>query len=584
MCVAALSGCTESNPVTASGPRILPSRNIVVSSSPTPDTRFYFLPPIGASPTSVGTPNPGLSPTVVVCTAAGVNVDGSCMKGDSIAVFTLSGGTQGEKVVVQDDSTYQVNWDASLYPNLLPPASSSAQYRITVWVGKLDMGYADVVVLNNSSTSTSYPGDVTMTNTQTLPIKFRIEGGPVCSADAVQCYTAFLTSQADTLIFGNSSEDSVGLALPAGAVSSPQSLAIERDAACTVPTGYEKFDPCWRFIVNNDTVGSYPLINGQTSPATVLLCPDAAGIANQDELVLYQSEYPYTDATPLPEAAVTYFTCPGQQTSWLDHVAGGRLAWLGRLVHPVVGLFTPTPLSAAHLGFGSNIGSFSNYQWALPFQLTPETLTTMDAGMGWTISVSVLVNWMHQAGAISDSTVTFTDSEGTTKTAVSDASGIATVQFTLPSVPEGYTVTASLPPASPVVFHVNVTMPPAYSFHFRPPMGSYTGATGPFVNDLEPTVEVCQLTGAGVCSKQAQVTYSGSDITVNGSQKQYQVNWSPADLKRMSNKTYLVQVDVDGYPLGHMLVAFTGTASDTLYVANIDNTIPIKFVVEQQGN
>ena len=128
---------------------------------------FYFLPPMVPSPSYSGTFDAALEPRVEVCELSGT----SC--GALVAQFTFGTGPNNVRVDAASQQ-YAVNWNTSL--SNLDPAK---HYRISVFVGTLRLGYADVDVvssgkeLKNVDTQEYIP----LVDDRTLPIKFRIETG-----------------------------------------------------------------------------------------------------------------------------------------------------------------------------------------------------------------------------------------------------------------------------------------------------------------------------------------------------------------------------------------------------------------------
>jgi hypothetical protein len=126
---------------------------------------FYFLPPMVSSPAYSGTFDGGLQPTVQICELVGT----AC--GPVIATYTTTSGTGGQTVQV-GTSSYQVSWHTNQF-NLDP----AKHYRISVYVGAFQLGFADVDVvstgkeLKNVDTQEYIP----LLDDRTLPIKFRIE-------------------------------------------------------------------------------------------------------------------------------------------------------------------------------------------------------------------------------------------------------------------------------------------------------------------------------------------------------------------------------------------------------------------------
>ncbi|HEU4558958.1 MAG TPA: Ig-like domain-containing protein [Longimicrobium sp.] len=125
------------------------------------DTKFYFLPPMVKNPKDDKKSADGrLQPTVEVCELA-------------------SGGACG-RVVERFENVpwlgnhYHVNFHAGRYT--LDPAK---RLRVTVYVGSLTMGWADVIVGRSARDFKGVDGEqyVTITTSQTLAIKFRIGEG-----------------------------------------------------------------------------------------------------------------------------------------------------------------------------------------------------------------------------------------------------------------------------------------------------------------------------------------------------------------------------------------------------------------------
>lgn len=128
---------------------------------------FYFLPPMVPNPSYSGTFDAGLQPRVEICELSG----GVCVT--TIAQYTTTSGTGGQTVQV-GTSSYQVSWHTNQF-NLDP----AKHYRISVFVGTFQLGFADVDVvatgkeLKNVDTGEYIP----LQDDRTLPIKFRIETG-----------------------------------------------------------------------------------------------------------------------------------------------------------------------------------------------------------------------------------------------------------------------------------------------------------------------------------------------------------------------------------------------------------------------
>jgi hypothetical protein len=142
------------------------------------NARFYWLPPIVAQPAYRGTPDPTLSPQVTICEWN--DPAGRC--GLVVADFTSSDGTGGQ--TVRYDATggfYSVNWDTKSCVSGACSLDPAKVYRIRVFVGRSQLGFADVDPEQNGSTLKNVDTDqyVALVNGRTLPVKFRIEQGAV---------------------------------------------------------------------------------------------------------------------------------------------------------------------------------------------------------------------------------------------------------------------------------------------------------------------------------------------------------------------------------------------------------------------
>lgn len=128
---------------------------------------FYFLPPMVSNPAYSGTFDGGLQPRVEICELAA----GACVT--TIAQYTTTSGTGGQTVQV-GTSSYQVNWHTNQF-NLDP----AKHYRISVYVGTFQLGFADVDVVSSGKELKNVDTEeyIPLQDDRTLPIKFRIETG-----------------------------------------------------------------------------------------------------------------------------------------------------------------------------------------------------------------------------------------------------------------------------------------------------------------------------------------------------------------------------------------------------------------------
>ena len=165
-----IAGCTgDAGKVL--GPSGGPSQTISDAAHAGAVPGFYFLPPMVTAPSFSGTFDPALSPRVEICELSGT----SC--GAVIATFTTTSGSGSEVVRVEAaQQHYIVNWKTGLF-NLDP----AKHYRIGVYVGTFQLGFADVDVVGSGRELKNVDTDeyIPLLDDRTLPIKFRIETGIV---------------------------------------------------------------------------------------------------------------------------------------------------------------------------------------------------------------------------------------------------------------------------------------------------------------------------------------------------------------------------------------------------------------------
>jgi len=134
------------------------------------DSKFFFLPPMVKNPKDdPRVADATLSPIVEVCELTAANVCGRL-----IDRYGPNGGSKTNENVRWLGNHYSVDFHAGAYT--LDP---SKRLRVTVRVDSLVMGWADVIVGTTAREFWSVDTDqfVTITTSQTLPIKFRIGEG-----------------------------------------------------------------------------------------------------------------------------------------------------------------------------------------------------------------------------------------------------------------------------------------------------------------------------------------------------------------------------------------------------------------------
>lgn len=168
----ALAGCIEVPmlPLPQAGTAVL----AVSDGTHDGNAHFFFLPPLVSSPSASasasGTFDASLEPEVEICIW-----DGSAC-GAVVATFNSQAGHGSETLRVDPEGgQYIVNWHVQ---DLLDdwPLDAGEGYRIRVLVGAQVLGWADVWIAPDARTR-RMSEDLLLVEGQTLPIKFRIEGG-----------------------------------------------------------------------------------------------------------------------------------------------------------------------------------------------------------------------------------------------------------------------------------------------------------------------------------------------------------------------------------------------------------------------
>jgi hypothetical protein len=144
---------------------------------------FFFLPPMVPDPSDACDPGEfdgTLQPVVEICQLGLECVVGTQPSGFPI-VYSMTDGPGSETVRVNDlvddlEKNYIVNWHTNEFGLL-----DTETYRVSVYVGMVRLGYADVKVYASAQAAKNANTgmDIALKDGRTLPIKFRIEHGAV---------------------------------------------------------------------------------------------------------------------------------------------------------------------------------------------------------------------------------------------------------------------------------------------------------------------------------------------------------------------------------------------------------------------
>src|SRR5438876_8760626 len=221
---------------------------------------FYWLPPMTRQPSFTGTFDGTLAPVVEISELGGVT---GCSN-RVVATFTTTTGPGSETVRVDlVNQLYIVNWSTKAF-NL----NSACTYRIRFLVAGLELGIADVDVVDNGAQLRRVDTDdfVPLLDDGTLPIKARVELGAVTFAltgDATACRPGrdcgegVVTPVPGQDVTVLTTAETAGLFIPAGALAEQVVVLIESrtDRPC-IPRdrmALPQFDDCYRYEVTPTT-------------------------------------------------------------------------------------------------------------------------------------------------------------------------------------------------------------------------------------------------------------------------------------------------------------------------------------------
>src|SRR3989454_1380264 len=453
---------------------------------------FYWLPPMTRQPSFTGTFDAKLSPTVEI---RELPAGTACGARDPITFTTTTG--PGSETIRVDGEMYIVNWHTKAF-NL----NSACTYRIRFLVAGLELGIADVDVVDNGAQLKRVDTDefVALLDDGTLPIKARVELGAVTFAltgDATACRSgrdcaeAVVTPGQDATVL--TTGQTAGLFIPAAALREHIVVLLESrtDRPC-IPLSslaLPQFNDCYRYVVDptasierpsvrQATEGeintSYSFGDGRDETLAdnviVGMCVEVGNLtpAQAARLDIFRFEPPEGPVNTIRDASAAFLPCdpnfgapPPVGASGVLH-QGWRLVMHG--LHSLLGARTAyASTSVIHLGLGGSTCCTSYFTWGIPGVMSPNGPTTFSGSPGSTVLPSVVVK--DSGGTpIAGAMVTFAVATGNgtivgTNPMTTGADGVAPVSWQLPSTAGPYSLTASAPGAagSPITFTATVT-------------------------------------------------------------------------------------------------------------------------------
>ncbi len=460
---------------------------------------FWWLAPIAPQPdrSGFGTFDPTLQPTVrIVCLKTTDSSVTSCDPGTALATFSLDNGG-----LTVNDSLYIASFDLSKQNPALalsaPDLSKYTTYRIEVLTPALGgglggphiFGFVDFRVGDNGTEAHALtrPDSVLgVTDTQTLPIKFRLDKGALAHelrqyTDGGLCGENCSVTQLDPngttdacLTQKGGTKDLTCLESTPGAVSGLTFLVIDQrslgqDGNCA-PGVTLKTDDCFRYVLLGNG-GSQTFFGGDPNQFVVYgICPIPSysnslvdGSVVDSHWRLLKADYDATtdswQVTAPNETEAPFLHCDVHGT---EETALGY-GPLGRVADKLLNWLVP-PVEASHFT-GGQLNGLSDLFWGLDAVIEAVEPTTFSALSGAIVQPTVKVVAVHPDPSnpepLSGMPVAFkiTSASGTSSLSsgtesgdsvmvTTDANGEASVDLTvLGAVGSSVTVEASSPQA-----------------------------------------------------------------------------------------------------------------------------------------
>jgi len=373
------AACSETGNVPTGNAPLRPQASVAANLP-----HFSFLPPL-AQATITGAFNPDLIPSVVVC-----HVDSATDACDAeLARYDF--GPNGVTVDPVNEQ-YQVNWQ-------IGGVTANELYRVSVlagyWPGAETLGSIDLLGTEGGGVADPVSG-VSRNVQSTLPIKFRLEQGLLCTTYAPDpnvnepCLVRVVGPAGGTFA---TADEMAGVTFPQDALNETHLLFIEQyepipgadggtseDQLC-LPSSFPQYGNCYRYRLEP------PLQQGEqfNFDVTVGVCPDPTvfqqGIFDQVDLYKWDEVDP-ASLTHLPEQLITFVNCPGTPY-YAPPSSLGFANRLPGLFKSLLQFVTPTPAYAGPVSpFGGGLKDFSRIGWLRPLALEKVSGDNQQAYLG----------------------------------------------------------------------------------------------------------------------------------------------------------------------------------------------------------
>jgi len=315
---------------------------------------FFFLSPLFQNPSNDPNYEPAafngaLRPAVEICElgAPAPDLTRECIAGPPIKRFA-----PGTVNVSTADQLYHVNWNTD-ESNL----NVTKFYRIEVLVGPTLLGFADIdPVTSGKDLKNVQTGEyIGLVDGKTLPIKFRIESGALCSTDGTPCASETITlaqgGGIELVVPGEDFHFDVRAGTQATSNGQPVTEVTFNLETCDgIDVDLPKVGECLRVTALYDAAGTALNLS---LPILISMCSYGVIDEGQQELLtLHQQDGDLIRALPHAQPNCDVI---GARTAESSNVAARGLSWLRDLA---VKAFTPQKLYAStrtavlHLGGG----------------------------------------------------------------------------------------------------------------------------------------------------------------------------------------------------------------------------------------
>jgi hypothetical protein len=361
-------GCMDTGPST--GPGGLSEQLGALLSDGSTDGEFQgflFLPPLVGSPDKGGqSPIPGLAPHAEVCLLDTSGSEWVCEAGPAFRTF-------GPSAIAYDGDHYKVEWDTKdpAHGEILTSDPNGIQftYRLTVFLGSLQLGFVDLQFGSNGGTAKNLSTNdvVGLKDGRTVPVNFFIGGSLETDLGCItgyDCQVATFPAGEETLILTRDG-DAV-LYIPAGATSGTGTI-VARIAEvpadmCDLGVDLPWYNSCYEYDLFPDQVLSMPVIVAQCIDTSSV----PAGRLGELQLGARHDDPP----AGIPEFELLANVASPATLSCDDYVPGpaptGFAALLKGVGRVVADFVFGTPVYAGHSGLGGAPQDLSTIAWVDP--------------------------------------------------------------------------------------------------------------------------------------------------------------------------------------------------------------------------